>query len=313
MKWKRGKSKDKDVIDIRGASPGSGAGGGRSGGLGGLPIPGGISGIGGGAGVIVVLVVLALQLFGGGGDGGAGGFDIGQVLGGGQAPGAENEDPIPPSQDPQLELKDFSSYVFSDSQDTWSQTFREDGESYDNAQLVLYADAVSTGGCGSATSAVGPFYCPADSRVYLDLSFYEDMERQLGASGDFAWAYVIAHEMGHHVQNETGTDAEVARLESRDPGSANELSVRIELQADCYAGVWASTVYAEGALEPGDLDEAFTASEAVGDDRLAEQAGGRVDPDTFTHGSAEQRRTWFENGYTSGDPGACDTFSVESV
>ena len=168
-------------------------------------------------------------------------------------------------------------------------------------------------GCGSATSAVGPFYCPADSRVYLDLSFYEDMRRQLGASGDFAWAYVIAHEMGHHVQNVSGTNDEVRKLESSNPDEANEISVRTELQADCYAGVWAATVFAEGDLEPGDLDEAFTASEAVGDDRLQQGAGQKVNPDSFTHGSAEQRRTWFENGYESGDPAACDTFSAESV
>jgi uncharacterized protein len=306
MKWKRGKASDKDVIDIRGASKGGGAGG-----PGGLSIPGGLGGLGGGAGVVVVLVVLAIQLFGGGG--GAGGFDIGQILLGSQAPGANDPDPIPPGEDPDLELKEFSEYVFRDSQDTWSRTFGADGERYDDAQLVLYSNAVSTGGCGSASSAVGPFYCPADSRVYLDLSFYEDMRNQLGASGDFAWAYVIAHEMGHHVQNVTGTDDEVARLESSNPDEANELSVRTELQADCYSGVWAATVFAEGALEPGDLEEAFTASEAVGDDRLQEQAGRKVNPDSFTHGSAEQRRTWFEKGYESGDPAACDTFSADQI
>ena len=268
-----------------------------------------MGGLGGGAGVIVVLVVIAIQVLGGGGSG----FDIGQALGGAQAPGASDPQPIPPGQDPQLELKEFSAYVFEDSQETWSDTFGDAGDEYGRAQLVLYSKAVSTEGCGSATSAVGPFYCPADARVYLDLTFYEDMERQLGASGDFAWAYVIAHEMGHHVQNETGTNDEVARLESSDPGSANELSVRTELQADCYAGVWAATVFEEGALEPGDLEEAFTASEAIGDDRLQEQAGGDVDPDSFTHGTSEQRRTWFENGYESGEPGACDTFSAESI
>jgi uncharacterized protein len=308
VKWKRGKSSDKDVIDIRGA----GSGGGRAAGPGGLSIPGGLGSIGGGAGVVVVLIVLAIQIFGGGG--GAGGFDIGQILlGGGQAPGASNPDPLPPDQDPDRELRDFSAYVFNDAQATWDGSFEESGDRYQNAELVLYSGAVSTQGCGSATSAVGPFYCPADGRVYIDLTFYEDMQRQLGASGDFAWAYVIAHEMGHHVQNLTGTNDEVGRLESSNPGDANELSVRTELQADCYAGVWAATVFEEGALEPGDLDEAFTASEAVGDDRLAEQAGQRIDPDSFTHGSAEQRRTWFENGYESGDPAACDTFSVDSV
>ena len=139
------------------------------------------------------------------------------------------------------------------------------------------------------------------------------MERQLGAPGDFAWAYVIAHEMGHHVQNVDGTNAEVTNLQQSEPDEANELSVRLELQADCYAGVWAATVFAEGDLEEGDIEEAMTATEAVGDDRLQEQAGQRVNPETFTHGTSEQRRTWFEKGYSSGDPASCDTFSVDEV
>ena len=140
------------------------------------------------------------------------------------------------------------------------------------------------------------------------------MERQLGAKGDFAWAYVIAHEMGHHIQNLDGTNAEVDRASSSsEPDEANELSVRLELQADCYAGVWAATVFAEGDLEEGDLEEAFTAAEAVGDDRLQEQAGQRVNPDSFTHGTSEQRRTWFEKGYSSADPASCDTFSADEV
>ena len=308
MKWRKVKSKD--VIDVRGASPSKGRSA-SAGSSSGLPIPGGIAGIGGGAGVVVVIVVIAIQVLGGGGEGG---FDIGQVLGpGAQAPDASNPEPIPAGQDPQRDLKNFSTYVFVDSQKTWDASFRNDGEDYGDAELVLYSGAVQTDGCGGATSAVGPFYCPSDSRVYIDLSFYEDMTTQLDASGDFAWAYVIAHEMGHHVQNETGTSDEVARLESQNPGDANELSVRLELQADCYAGVWASTVYAEGDLEAGDLDEAFTASEAVGDDRLQQQAGGSVDPDSFTHGTSEQRRSWFEAGYGSGDPAACDTFSAQEL
>ena len=308
MKWRKVKgSKSKDVIDVRGAAPSTGSRRSASaGGLGGLPIPGGIAGIGGTAGVVVAVVIVAIQLFGGGGES----FDIGQVLGpAAQAPDASDPQPLPAGQDPQRDLKNFSTYVFVDSQKTWDQSFRNDGEAYGDAELVLYSGAVETDGCGGATSAVGPFYCPADSRVYLDLSFYEDMRTQLGASGDFAWAYVIAHEMGHHVQNETGTNDEVANLESQNPDDANELSVRVELQADCYAGVWASTVYAEGDLEAGDLDEAFTATESVGDDRLQEQAGGRVDPDSFTHGTSEQRRTWFRTGFDSGEIQQCDSFS----
>ena len=303
MKWKRG-AKSRDVIDVRGAS------GGSSGGGGGLPIPGGLGGIGGGAGLIVVIVIVAINVLGGGS--GGTGFDL-PGLGGTTAPGANDPQPLPPGEDPQAELKDFSAYVFDDAQDVWESTFDRSGDAYDTAKLVLYSGAVRTDGCGGATSAVGPFYCPADERIYLDLSFYGEMRRQLGASGDFAWAYVIAHEMGHHVQRMTGTSAAVERLSRSEPADANELSVRQELQADCYAGVWAATVYAEGALEPGDLDEAFNAAEAVGDDRLQRQATGSVDPDSFTHGTSEQRRTWFERGYRSGDPGDCDTFAAETL
>jgi uncharacterized protein len=308
VKWKPRKKSSGDVIDIRGAE----SSGGRSGGLGGISLPGGaIGGIGGTAGVVIALVIVGIQIFGGGS---VAGFDVGQILGpGATPPGAENPDPIPPDQDPQREFFEFSEYVFDDTQNTWESSFKSGDQSYEDAQLVVYDAAVSTDGCGNATSAVGPFYCPADSRVYLDLTFYEDMERQLGGGGDFAWAYVIAHEMGHHIQNVLGTNDRVARLEQDDPDNANELSVRTELQADCYAGVWAATVFAEGDLESGDLDEAFDTAEAIGDDRLQEQAGQSVNPDSFTHGSAEQRREWFERGYSSGDPSDCDTFSPESV
>jgi uncharacterized protein len=296
MKWRR--TRGRDVIDARGA----GGGGAR--------MPGGIAGAGGGLGAAGLLIYLAIQLLGGG----SGGYDVTEVFGPAvQAPGAASPQPIPPAKDPQRQLKDFSVYVFEDTQRTWARTFERGGETYDRAELVLYSGAVQTGGCGGATSAVGPFYCPADGRVYLDLSFYEDMRSQLGASGDFAWAYVIAHEMGHHVQSETGTSDQVGRLAQETPEDANELSVRQELQADCYAGVWASTVYAQGDLEAGDLEEAFTASEAVGDDRLQRQATGRIDPDSFTHGTSEQRRRWFDTGYEAADPAACDTFSTDDL
>jgi uncharacterized protein len=302
MKWRRVKSRD--VVDIRGA-------GGRRGGGGGMPLPGGLKRVGGGAGIIVVLVVVGLQLLGGSS---GGGFDVGQVFGPAvQAPGANDPQPIPAGEDPQRDLKDFSVYVFEDVQRTWAGTFRDAGRPYDHAELVLYSGAVQTDGCGSATSAVGPFYCPGDKRVYLDLSFYEDMRRELGAPGDFAWAYVIAHEMGHHVQQQLGTSDRVDRETRESPDDANELSVRLELQADCYAGVWGSTVFKQGDLEEGDLQEAFRAAAAVGDDRLQRQATGTVNPDTFTHGTSEQRRRWFDAGYESGDPAACDTFSADEV
>ena len=300
MKWRRGGSTP-DVIDQRG----------RRGGGGGMSLP--IGRAGGGLGLVGVLVFVAIQLLGGGG--GGGGFAIDQPLGGGGGLGGgpQGEAPIPASQDPDRDLRDFSAYVFTDAQNRWIEVFREAGRPYQRAKLVLYRDGVSTAGCGSASSAVGPFYCPADQRVYLDLSFYRDMEAQLRASGDFAWAYVIAHEVGHHVQRQLGTSRQVDQAQRDDPDNANELSVRQELQADCYAGVWAHEVYKAGQLEEGDVEEAFRASEAVGDDRLQRNAGQRVNPDAFTHGTSEQRRRWFDAGRRAGDPSRCDTFSADEV
>jgi predicted metalloprotease len=291
MRWRRGGS-DADVIDVRGG------GGGRRGGAA-LPV-------GGGVGIVGVLIFLAIQLLGGGG--GAGGFQI--PAGFDAATRAPSGEPIPADQDADRDLRDFSVYVFNDAQATWQRTFQAAGRPYERAKLVLYRDAVNTA-CGSASSAVGPFYCPADQYVYLDLSFYRDMERQLQASGDFAWAYVIAHELGHHVQQQLGTSAKVEQIRRTDPERANDASVRLELQADCYAGVWARSVFDQ--LDSGDLEEAFTASEAVGDDRLQSQAGRRVNPDSFTHGSSAQRRAWFERGQSRGEPADCDTFSAESL
>ena len=282
MRWKRGRSAG-NTIDARGARR-SGAG---------VAVPGGL-------GLVGVLVFVAFQLLSGGS-----GFAVPSAFDDGtQAP---DGGAIPADQDPERDLRDFSEYVFDSAQSTWSRTF---GGGYRDAKLYLYRDAVSTG-CGSASSAVGPFYCPADERVYLDLSFFGDMERQLGAPGDFAWAYVIAHEVGHHVQNLRGTSDEVHRLQRSEPDQANALSVRLELQADCYAGVWARSVFDQ--LDPGDVEEAIKASEAVGDDRLQRRATGEVRPDSFTHGSSAQRAKWFKTGQSSGEPADCDTFSVDDV
>jgi predicted metalloprotease len=278
-----------DVIDQR-------AGGG---------MPGGRVAIPGGLGITGILIYLAISLLSGGGSS----IAVDDPLGGStQAPGASSPRGIPASQDPDRDLKDFSVYVFERTQQTWEKTLRAEGKPYEHAKLVLYRGGVQTG-CGSATSAVGPFYCPADQRVYLDLSFYGDMQTQLQASGDFAWAYVIAHEMGHHVQQQLGTSDQVTQAQREHPDQRNELSVRLELQADCYAGVWAKTVYAD--LEPGDVEEAMNASRAVGDDRLQKRATGSVDPDSFTHGSSAQRAKWFDRGRQSGNPADCDTFSGE--
>jgi predicted metalloprotease len=269
-----------------------------------VAVPGGIGIVG------AILFVLIQVLSSGGGSGGAFGVDN-QFGGGPQAP-APGAQEIPASQDPERDLKNFSSYVFTDTLDTWERLFRQEGQGFDRAKVVLYRGAVATG-CGNASSAVGPFYCPADRRVYLDLSFYGDMQNQLGASGDFAWAYVIAHEVGHHVQQQLGTSGEVSRLQRENPSRANALSVRLELQADCYAGVWAHSVYAAGDLERGDVEEAVTASEAVGDDRLQRRAGGGVNPDSFTHGTSEQRAAWWGRGRERGEPSDCDTFSPDRV
>jgi predicted metalloprotease len=296
MRWRRMRDTP-DVIDRRGARGG------------GLPIPGGVR-AGGGLGIVGLLIFLAITLIGGGG---GAAFDVDNQFGDQvQTPGEPGSAAIPREQDPERDLRDFSAYVFTKAQDDWEQAFAEQGRPYERAKLVLYRGGVNTG-CGSASSAVGPFYCPADQRVYIDLSFYEDMASQLGSQGDFAWAYVIAHEVGHHVQSQLGTSQEVRRLSSQDPGQANELSVRLELQADCFSGVWAHSVYTAGDLEEGDVEEATTAAAAVGDDRLQSRGGGRVDPDSFTHGSAEQRTRWFEQGRAAGEPGDCDTFSADSV
>ena len=282
MRWKRGSSAG-NTIDARGSR---GAGG-R------VAIPGGL-------GLVGVIVFVAIQLLSGGS-----GFAVPTAFDdGAQAP---DGGAIPAGEDPERDLREFSEYVFDSTQRTWAKTF--DG-GYRDAKLYLYRSSVSTG-CGSASSAVGPFYCPVDQRVYLDLGFYDDMQKQLGAPGDFAWAYVIAHEVGHHVQHLRGTDDEVRRLQREDPDQANPLSVRLELQADCYAGVWAHTVFDQ--LEPGDVDEAITASEAVGDDRLQRRASGGVNPDSFTHGSSAQRAKWFRAGQSNGQPADCDTFSADEL
>jgi predicted metalloprotease len=269
-------------------------------------------GAAGGLGLVGVIVLVLIQLLSGGqGDGGSA-FGVDNQFGPSAAAPAAGAQGIPASQDPDRDLKDFSSYVFTNTQDTWTKVFREQGSPFERAKLVLYRGGVSTA-CGDASSAVGPFYCPGDQRVYLDLGFYGDMQRQLGASGDFAWAYVIAHEVGHHVQQQLGTSAEVSRLQRENRDRANALSVRLELQADCYAGVWAHSVYAAGDLEEGDVREAVGASEAVGDDRLQRRATGQIHPDSFTHGTSAQRASWFNRGRKSGEPGDCDTFTPDDV
>lgn len=208
--------------------------------------------------------------------------------------------------------REFVSVVLADTEDVWNSMFEAGGATYREPTLVLFSGAVQSG-CGFAEAAMGPFYCPADGRVFIDLSFFDDLERRLGAGGDFAQAYVIAHEVGHHVQNLLGTSGEVHRLQQRaGQAEANQLSVRLELQADCYAGVWAHHAErTKGILEAGDIEEALGAASAVGDDRLQRQAQGRVVPDSFTHGTSGQRMRWFRRGFESGALADCDTFSGE--
>jgi uncharacterized protein len=225
------------------------------------------------------------------------------------APAADGTSPVEraPAADPVR----FLEFVVGDIQDAWQDQFARAGLAYERTQLVLFRDIVRSG-CGRASAETGPFYCPVDARVYLDLTFFDQMVTQLRAPGDFAEAYVVAHEFGHHVQSLLGITGQVARISSAEPQIANDLSVRTELQADCLAGIWGHTAYEQERLEPGDLEEAVRAAEAVGDDRLQRQADGRVDPDTFTHGTSEQRSRWFLAGFQSGDPSTCDTFQRDA-
>ncbi len=220
------------------------------------------------------------------------------------------EESAPPTD----ELGQFVSVVLADTEDTWSNLFQRMGRTYEEPRLVLFRDAVSSA-CGYAQSAVGPFYCPNDHRVYIDLGFYRDLKERFGAPGDFAQAYVIAHEVGHHVQTLLGiTDRVAAAQRGGDRGGANGLSVRTELQADCLAGVWAHHAGRErDLLEQGDVEEGLNAASAIGDDRLQEETQGRVVPESFTHGSSEQRVRWFSRGVRAGDIDACDTFNTAEL
>jgi uncharacterized protein len=200
----------------------------------------------------------------------------------------------------------FVSFVLDDVQNTWAAILPKEGAPFHPARLVLFRNSTDSG-CGTAQSAMGPFYCPVDERVYLDLGFFDELRQRFAAAGDFAQAYVIAHELGHHVQHLLGTDAQARQLQESRPSEANALSVRLELQADCYAGVWAHSTETRGRLQQGDIDEALNAASAVGDDRIQQQQTGRINVDSFTHGSAAQRSASFKRGFESGDPRSCNT------
>ncbi|MCU0834485.1 MAG: neutral zinc metallopeptidase [Chromatiaceae bacterium] len=303
MRWKTGR-RSENVEDRRGEGglggfPGDGTHRAR------IPVRMGRKGVGGGLGTIVL--VLALLYFG---------VDPSVLIDGGgpglaPEPRSQVSAPVGGSSD---ELAEFVSVVLADTEDTWHALFREGGEAYREPSLVLYTGMTSSA-CGFGQAAMGPFYCPADEKVYIDLAFYDEMRTRFGAPGDFAQAYVIAHEVGHHVQNLLGISDQVQtkrRVSGETEG--NQLSVRLELQADCLAGVWAHHAdRARNVLEPGDLEEALTAAAAIGDDRLQKQARGRVAPDSFTHGSSEQRVRWFRRGMEEGRMSACDTFSAQRL
>lgn len=211
----------------------------------------------------------------------------------------------PAADDPQAA---FVATVLGYTEDTWSAIFRSAGEQYQAPRLVMFSGATQSA-CGLGEAAMGPFYCPGDRKVYIDLDFFRELRDRFQAPGDFAQAYVIAHELGHHVQNLTGVNAAVREASEKTPSRANEYSVRQELQADCFAGAWAYSVYQAGLLESGDIEEALNAASAVGDDRIQKQSGTAINQETWTHGSSAQRVSWFKRGFESGDPGQCDTFS----
>ncbi|HUO45338.1 MAG TPA: neutral zinc metallopeptidase [Acidimicrobiia bacterium] len=291
VKFRKPTQRSGDLVDRRG-SPG------RRGGL----------AIGAGGGGIAIIVAILFAVLGGGGGGGGLEDIIGQL----QAPTqGSDEAPLDPAADPDADMADFMSVVLDDNQDMWEEIFANSGRQYRRAQLVLFR-ASTESGCGGAIDQYGPHYCPPDERIYIDLDFFDLMRDQLGAEGDFAPAYVLSHEIAHHVQNVLGLSDEVRRLQQASPDQANDLSVRLELQADCYAGVWSSTVFVGQletgeniALDPGEVSEALRAAEVVGDDYIRPGSN----PDTFTHGTSEQRQSWFQRGYDTGDPASCDTFS----
>lgn len=205
-------------------------------------------------------------------------------------------------------LVQFVSFVTDDTQKTWAQILSQQGVEYRHAKVVLFRDRINSD-CGLARSASGPFYCPMNEKVYIDLSFYDELKRRFGAPGEFAQAYVLAHELGHHVQKLTGVEQKVHAAQEQNPRAANQLSERLELQADCFAGIWGHSTDQRKLLDPGEVREGLNAAAAVGDDRLQRMAGQTVNPDTFTHGSSQQRMDWFQKGFSSGDMNACDTFA----
>jgi len=284
MRWTPG-GESRNIEDRRGSS-----------GFGMVP-----AGIGGTVILLILSLVFGRDFVSGGGAGGGENAPTGGTSGGQVAP------PVDQSPAEAKEVQ-FVSFVLDSAQATWSRILPETmNRPWRDAKLVLFRNATQTG-CGIGQAAMGPFYCPVDQKLYIDLSFYDELHTRFGAPGDFAEAYVLAHELGHHVQHLLGTDAAVRRAQQQNPDAANELSVRLELQADCYAGVWAHETQRENLLDPGDLEEGMNAAAAVGDDRIQRERTGQVNQETFTHGSSAQRVAWFRRGLEKGDPKDCKTF-----
>ena len=300
MQWK-GRRQSDNIEDRRGQGGGFGfPGGGRMR----IPVGGGRAG-GGGLSGIIILVVLFFALR-------ACGIDPLQILAGGGGsllPGSQTTQMEDSSSGATDEMKQFVATVLAETEDTWTGIFKANGVNYSEPKLVLFSGSVASA-CGRASASSGPFYCPSDQKVYLDTSFFQQLSRQFGASGDFAQAYVIAHEIGHHVQNLTGVLPKFNQMrQTMSEAEANQMSVRVELQADCFAGVWGHYTAQKGILDKGDPEEALNAAQQIGDDTLQKRMQGYVVPESFNHGTSAQRQKWFARGFNSGKLSECDTFN----
>jgi predicted metalloprotease len=293
MQW-RGRRQSSNIEDRRGAGGGMRGGGGLR-----LPIR-----AGGGGSIFIIIVALVLWL----------GFGINPMTLLGMDTGTGTQQTTrsgPGVAGTPGETDDFVATVLADTEDVWRRRFQQAGETYPEPTLVLFNGQVNSA-CGFAGAASGPFYCPSDQRLYIDLTFFDQLRNQLNAPGDFAQAYVVAHEVGHHVQNVIGVLPQYNQARrSMSEAEANAMSVRVELQADCYAGIWAHDTDRAGYIEQGDIDEALNAAEQIGDDTLQKRSQGTVVPDSFTHGTSDQRQTWFRRGYESGDIAACDAINAD--